>query len=235
MLKKLADNRSCSSWAHRIRTRRFRLFLDLIAKMPRPLKIIDVGGTELFWEQMDFIREMGSAPQEETDRQKDPTGEENVEITLLNLEPAKTTRPGFVSLIGDARDLSRFGKQSFDVAFSNSVIEHVGSFDDQKRMAAGMQHIAKTIFLQTPNRYFPLEPHFLFPLFQFLPLKYQVWLLMHFSLGWYPRFKDKQTARDIARSIRLLSRRELQALFPKAKIYKEKLAGFTKSFVVVKP
>ncbi len=287
VLKKIADNTKRGSWANRMRERRFRLFRELIAGMPRPLRIIDVGGTESFWEQMGFIGEMGSggevgtaqqadvarqvdaakkadfeqqanavpqektaqhmdaakktgseqranaAPQKATARQKNPAGEGNVEITLLNLQPQQIRNPGFVSVVGDARDLSRFNDQSFDVAFSNSVIEHVGGFDDQTRMAREMQRVGKRIFLQTPNRNFPLEPHFLFPFFQFLPLRCQVWLLMHFRLGWYSRFKNKETATEAAKSVRLLTRKELKELFPHATIRKEKIAGLTKSFVVM--
>ncbi len=227
------------SWANRMRERRFRLFRNLIAGMPRPLRIIDVGGTELFWEQMDFAAEMGSGGEMdaggegETTRQKTPAGEGNIEITLLNLQSQQVRNPGFVAVEGDARDLSRFEDQSFDVAFSNSVIEHVGNFDDQARMASEMQRVGKHIFLQTPNRNFPLEPHFLFPFFQFLPLRCQVWLLMRFSLGWYPRFKNKETATEAAKSVRLLTRKELKKLFPHATIHKEKLAGLTKSYVVI--
>jgi Methyltransferase domain len=48
----------------------------------------------------------------------------------------------------------------------------------QRRM-----RVAKRYFVQTPNRYFPIEPHFLFSGFQFLPLPVKRWLLMLFSLG----------------------------------------------------
>ena len=68
-----------------------------------------------------------------------------------------------------------------------------------------MQRITKNIFVQTPNKYFPLEPHFLFPFFQFLPLGMQVWLLTHFQLGWYPKYQSKEEAKGAAKSIRLLT------------------------------
>lgn len=215
-LKKLADNKKAGSLADRLRRKRFALFLEMISGMPRPLKIIDVGGTELFWERMGF------------------TGQDNVEITLLNPAPAKVSRKGFRCVIGDGRDMKQFRDNEFDLVFSNSVIEHVGSFDDQKRMAAEAGRIAPRLFLQTPNRYFPIEPHFLFPFFQFLPLRMQVRLLMNFNLGWYPKTPVKNKAANICRSIRLLSKTELKLLFPGAQISKENFYGLTKSYIVMK-
>ncbi len=182
--------------------------------MERPLRILDVGGTELFWEQMGF------------------TGQPGVEITLLNLDEQAVSQPDFVSLAGDARDLGQFPDQSFDVVFSNSVIEHVGGWEDQQCMASEMRRVGMHVFLQTPNRSFPLEPHFLFPFFQFFPLRWQVFLLMRFRMGWYPRYANKAEAEAAARSVRLLTRRELQQLFPGAELSRERWMGMVKSYVV---
>lgn len=215
-LKKLADNKKAGSLADRLRRKRFALFLEMISGMPRPLKIIDVGGTELFWERMGFA------------------GQDNVGITLLNPIPATANRKGFHCVIGDGRDMKQFRDNEFDMVFSNSVIEHVASFEDQKRMAAEAMRIAPRLFLQTPNRYFPLEPHFLFPFFQFLPLSIQVRLLMNFNLGWYQKTPEINKAANICRSIRLFSKTELKLLFPGAQIIKEKFYGITKSFIVLR-
>jgi hypothetical protein len=121
---------------------------------------------------------------------------------------------------------------SFDVVFSNSVIEHLGPrFADQKRMADEIRRVGKRYFVQTPNRYFPLEPHFLTPGFQFYPLDLRVWLVSNFNVGWYKRIPDKAKARREVESISLLSRDGVRRLFPGGRIYAEKIAGLTKSFV----
>jgi hypothetical protein len=91
--------------------------------------------------------------------------------------------------------------------------------------------VAKRYFVQTPNRYFPIEPHFLVPGFQFLPLRVRAKLLSRFRLGWYDRVPDKREARREVESVALLSERQVRALFPAAEIYREKFAGLTKSFV----
>ena len=98
-------------------------------------------------------------------------------------------------------------------------------------MAEEVRRVGKRYFVQTPNRYFPIEPHFLIPWFQFLPLTVKVFLIRDFNLGWYPKTRDRQKALARVTSINLLSRRELKALFPTARVYQEKFFGLTKSFV----
>jgi SAM-dependent methyltransferase len=214
ILKSLVDNRSASSLATTMRKRRFAFFLSLLGTVPRPIRVLDVGGTQEFWDMMG-VAALG-----------------DVRVTLLNLAAPPVSAASFESVAGDARDLSRYPDSSFDVVFSNSVIEHLGpDFADQKRMADEIRRVGKRYFVQTPNRYFPLEPHFLTPGFQFYPLDLRVWLVSNFNVGWYKRIPDKAKARREVESISLLSRGDLRRLFTGARIYEEKIAGLTKSFV----
>jgi hypothetical protein len=158
--------------------------------------------------------------------------EENAHIVLLNLSELRINHNNFTSVAGDARDMRVFKDKEFDVAFSNSVIEHVGNLEQQEQMAEEVQRICKRYFIQTPNRYFPIEPHFLFPFFQFLPLSWKVFLIRHFDLGWTPKIADREKAEELFLPIRLLTKKELKRLFPGGKIFKEKFLGLTKSFVV---
>jgi hypothetical protein len=123
--------------------------------------------------------------------------------------------------------------KSFDVVLSNSVIEHVGTLSDQKRMANEIRRVGKAYFIQTPNRYFPLEPHFLIPFFQFFPTNLKIYLAENFKPGWYRNRKIEAAIED-AQQIRLLSKKELMRLFPDGKIWEEKVMGLTKSFIVYK-
>lgn len=213
-LKALGDNRDAGSLATRMRRRRFAFFLSLLARVKRPIRILDVGGTEAFWMMM---------------------GQEalgDVHVTLLNLAAQPVSGSRFTSVAGDARDLSRYGDSAFDVVFSNSVIEHLGpGFAGQQKMAREIRRVGKRYFVQTPNRYFPIEPHFLTPGFQFLPVQARVWLLSHFRLGWYDKIPDKREAKREVESVELLSGRQVRKLFPGARIYRETIAGITKSFV----
>lgn len=212
MLKRIADNRDEQSLAVQFRRKRFAFFLSLLSRLKRPVHILDIGGTEAYWKMMGL----------DTNDQ--------VFITLLNLTEDTVTLPRVTSTVGDARSIQA-KDNSFDIVFSNSVIEHVGNYQDQLKMANEVRRVGKCYFVQTPNKYFPLEPHFLFPLFQFLPVRLRVLLLQNFNLGWFKKTPDLQQALELVDSIRLLSRKEFKALFPKAFIYEEKVLWMTKSFV----
>ena len=214
LLKKLGDNNDAASLASTMRRRRFAFFASLLGGVSRPIHILDVGGTQQYWDSMGH-EALG-----------------DVHITLLNLRAQPVSRRNFTSVAGDARDLSRFPDGSIDVVFSNSVIEHLGpKFADQRQMANEIRRVARRYFIQTPNRYFPLEPHFLTPGFQFLPLGTRVWLASHFDVGWSRRIADKAEARREVESISLLSESQFRELFPEALIFKERILGLTKSFV----
>ncbi len=198
-----------------LRQRRFLHFLKLFHRQPKPVTILDVGGTPEFWRTMGF------------DAQDEST------ITLLNLDPTAVTGGPFRTMVGDARDLSPFEDGEFTIVFSNSVIEHVGTFDDQRRMAEEIRRVGRCHYVQTPNRYFPVEPHVQFPLFQFLPASTRAFMHQKMSLASYPKARSAAEAREWADEIRLLTRREFQQLFPDSRIVSEKFFGLTKSFMAI--
>ncbi len=204
-----------AAFARKMRKKRIALFASLISELPRPLNILDVGGEQGFWEIVGLIKE-------------------DAKIVLYNISPSEVLYPNLVSIVGDARDMREFGEKQFQIVFSNSVIEHVGTYAQQRQMAEEVQRVGERYYVQTPNRYFPIEPHFLFPFFQFLPVKLRVFLVAHFNLGWRGKITNKQEALEAVQEIRLLTEKELKELFPGAKIYKEKLLGLTKSFIVYK-
>jgi hypothetical protein len=212
MFKLIADNRNRNSVATKMRRKRAALFEKLIASLESPVRVLDVGGTESYWKMIN------------------PAGSYKTIVTLLNLQAVNTSLPNCTSIQGDARNLD-FEDGSFDVVFSNSVIEHVGGYEDQSAMAKEVCRVGKRYFVQTPSKHFPIEPHFLFPFFQFLPFELKVWLLRNFRLGWFPKTPNEASARQIVQEIRLLGRREFIRLFPGAKIYEEKIFGLTKSFI----
>ena len=97
-LQRLADGEAAGSFSNRMRSQRFRLFDGLVADLPRPIRILDIGGTNEFWEQRGWA-----------DRA-------DVEITLLNLFEEPQLHANIISTVGDATDLADHADKSFDVA-----------------------------------------------------------------------------------------------------------------------
>jgi hypothetical protein len=213
-VKWIADNTDNRSLATKLRTRRLMFFKELLATIPRPIRILDVGGTQRFWEVMDF------------------TDEPDTHIVIFNLTDTQTTYENLTSVVGDATNMTQFMDNEFDVVFSNSVIEHVGEYDKQSQMAQEVRRVGRRCFIQTPNFFFPIEPHFLFPAYHLLPISMRVWLLRHFNLGWIKREADVDRAREKIENIRLLRKKDILELFPGSKLYEERVLGLVKSFVV---
>lgn len=193
---------------------RFSFFARLLADLPRPLSILDVGGTYDYWQRLDY-RRLGQ-----------------VRLVLLNVFPQDLVVPPFTAVIGDARDLSRYSDGEFDLVFSNSVIGHVGAFADQARMASEIRRVGKRYFVQTPNHGFPLDWRTHVPCFHFLPIPWQAWCFRHFPVGTYPRIRDRATSLSLASRVRNIRKAELPILFPDATIVPERILGITKSFMI---
>jgi methyltransferase family protein len=215
-LQGLANDGHPDSLSHRLRERRFQVFERFTATLPRPLSIVDVGGTNEFWEQRGWA------------------GRQDVEITLVNLDEANRRHENIVPTAGDATDMSEHEDGSFDVAFSNSVIEHLFTFENQAAMASEIRRVSsRAYWVQTPNFWFPVEPHFLVPAWHWLPEDARVAILRRRGVGWAGRCPDPDHARRVVEEHRLMRRRELARLFPDARIVGERFGGLVKSWTAV--
>ena len=173
-------------------------------------RILDVGGFPAFWEDTDF----------------------DAHITTLNLQAVEVPpamRARCTAMIGDGTRLP-FGDGEFDIVFSNSVIEHLGGWEQQQRFAREICRVGRRYYVQTPAREFPVEPHLLAPFIHWLPMGLQRRLVRN-GTGWglITRPTPGQVE-AILGEIRLLTFEELQALFPDSLILREKFLGFTKSY-----
>jgi hypothetical protein len=140
---------------------------------------------------------------------------------------------GIPQVLGDGRQLP-FPDQCFDVAFCNSVIEHLGSRENQKRLADEIRRVARQYFVQTPNYWFPIEPHFLTPCVQFFPVPTREKLIRNFTVwGWVTR-PSPESCRAIVQEIQLLKPAELRAMFPEAELIVERFMLFPKSLIAVR-
>jgi hypothetical protein len=202
------------------RSQRFEAFARLVDRLSdqhkRPIRILDIGGTNSFWEQRGW------------------SGRNNVHIVLINLATQPSVYDNIEVRQGDATDLSEFPDGAFDVVFSNSVIEHLGTFGRQAAMAAEVRRLAPLYWIQTPNYWFPIEPHFLTPGWHWLPARLRIALLQKRRWGWRGPCPDHEEAKALVHEIRLMRGRELGRIFPDATFKKDRVGPLVKSFVAVR-
>lgn len=149
------------------------------------------------------------------------------EIVAVDLTPGESEwlqQENVTVRVADATKLP-FENGEFPIVFSNSVIEHIPT-ELQPAFAGEIRRVGQRYYVQTPNRWFPIEPHYQFPFFQFFPEKLQRWLNARFTLGW--REKGHWHPAN------LLSARDLRRLFPDGEIHRERFLGLTKSLLVVR-
>ena len=153
-------------------------------------------------------------------------------VVLLNIDDQHAPA-GFVTVKGDARKTS-FPDKSFDLAFSNSTIEHVGTWEDQQAFARELCRVGKRVYCQTPARGFFFEPHYFTPFvvwFGWLIKRY--WFVRHctyYGIRWKP---SREQVRDFQTHLRLLNYAEMQQLFPGCTIHRERFLGMTKAYIAI--
>lgn len=175
--------------------------------------ILDVGGSPYNWDVIGY----------------------SGKVVMLNLDPSAntTSRPNRSFVVGDGTALA-YDDESFDIVFSNSVIEHVGDHEQQRRFAAEVCRVGRRVFLQTPAKSFWLEPHYVTPFIHYLPRTWQKKLLRNFSLwGLIARPSQDYVDRFVDQT-KLLGYGDLKQLFPGCTIQKERFLFATKSYTVTK-
>jgi len=156
-------------------------------------------------------------------------------VTLLNLNIPKGIKDknGFNFVVGDGRNI-KYEDNFFDIVFSNSLIEHLFNYDNQKIFAKEIGRVSKKLWVQTPNKYFFIEPHLLGIFIHWFSKKIQKKVIRYFTLWGLIVKPSKKRIEDFLNEVRLLSYKEFKDLFPDCKIYKEKFMGFSKSFIAIR-
>ncbi len=171
------------------RSRRGQRFRRFLSGMNRPVRIVDLGGTARFWEAWGI------------------EAQDRLEITLVNNHHIDKTNvryhatsPFMHDLLQDATLLPTEFFDQYDLIFSNSFIEHLSDRAEQRKLAAEIVQSGKPYFIQTPNKFSPVDPHFpssLVPFFAVYPRALQAALLTRSGLSGghrYPSFAAAQTA-----------------------------------------
>jgi Methyltransferase domain len=179
-------------------------------------RVLDLGGSPVIWENI-------SVP---------------LDITILNLpggvpsfqlDDARTSNHTFYYVEGDACNVHQFADCSFDLVFSNSVIEHVGPPEKQEAFAREVLRLGKSYWVQTPSAWFPIEAHTGMPFYWFYPEQLRAWLLRR-SRKKLPAWWTEYVAET-----RVLSRGRMAELFPDARLHIELFFGLPKSLVAYSP
>jgi hypothetical protein len=118
----------------------------------------------------------------------------------------------------DATQRLPFDDGEFDIAYANSVIEHI-SPERRPAFAREVRRVARGWYVQTPAVSFPIEPHSLLPAAHWLPRAPR---RVYWRLG----------AGSDPDEIRLLRRSELEGLFGPA--FRERFGPFTKSWICIR-
>jgi SAM-dependent methyltransferase len=207
---------SIKGWLHSyFRTQRLEFFVSQYPNLSM-LSVLDVGGTPGMWE---ILKERFDIVPKR--------------IVLLNKFNQKESNCSYECVMGDARHLP-YSDKSFDLVFSNSVIEHVGNEADRLKFARECERVGKEIYIQTPNRWFPIEPHILTIFIHWLPrpLYKKLSFLSVMFIVQILKIKPNVNVIQWADNANLLSRKQLQELFSNKMIIEEKVFGLIKSFIV---
>lgn len=210
---RIAGTSGEESLGAKLRRRRWAMLMDRFPDLAS-MRVLDLGGTTQSWEL---------APVKPA------------HVTLLNMGLSEVETPDWMrQLAGDACDVpDPIRSEDWDLVFSNSVIEHVGGYAKRAEFAEQVRSLAPAYWVQTPNRYFPVEPHWLFPGFQFLPVAARRTVAQRWPLYRW-RSDDRERALREVLEIELVSKTEMAHLFPDAELLPEKVVGLTKSWIAVR-
>jgi SAM-dependent methyltransferase len=194
-----------------------RLFVSM-CRVDSRSRVLDVGGGPAIWASMPAASRQW--------------------VVYVNIPRARADDETAETLVfADGRALP-FADGTFDVVFCNSVIEHVGDSASQARLAAEIRRTGRSYWVQTPNRWFPVEQHLLTPFLHWLPRGWQRVLVSRVNLWrWIAKPRPDQAMyyyRHYLEDILLLSESDLGQLFPDGQLMRERVLGWTKSVVAVR-
>lgn len=199
------------------REKRFNKFTELLATAPLD-QLLDVGGNPNDWfGRGNIVRNVDS-----------------LNLNTCEIVNIPKGSPRIVSLAGDGKSLV-FEDQSYELVYSNSVIEHVGDSIARAAFAAEILRVGRKVWVQTPAYACPVEPHYLGLFVHWFPQSWRWPLIQWTTFIGLTGAAGKEGLRAIMESTELMKKKEFQALFPDCEIWVEKLFWiFPKSYVAYK-
>lgn len=204
---------SDDSWAARWRRRRAGWLVETFPDLAQ-MSVIDLGGRLDTWLRAEV---------------------RPARVHVVNLESPPAEMPDWARVEhGDACALPRrITERRYDLVFSNSVLEHLGGHERRLRFAEAVHSLAGAHWVQTPYRYFPIEPHWLAPGMQFLPVRSRVALARRWPLAHSPARTHEAAINDVLWT-ELLDRSQMRHYFPHSQLRTERVAGLPKSLIAVR-
>jgi hypothetical protein len=175
------------------------------------MSVIDLGGRIITWQRL-------------------PVRPKHVH--MVNMQPPRADIPEWAEFdLGDVCALpAHIAGRQCDLVLSNSVIEHVGGHERRERFADSVHQLSGSYWVQTPWRYFPIEPHWMAPGMQFLPVAVCVQVARRWPLS-RECGKPRETAVRKVLGVELLDRTQFHYYFPDSLIRTETVFGIPKSLI----
>ncbi len=176
-------------------------------------RLLDVGVTDKDWRSNNFLEA------------RYPYAARITAVGLVDMPAFRSQFPAVRFVEADGRRLP-FADQSFDIGFSNAVIEHVGGADDQRRFVHELVRTCHRVFIATPNARFPIDPHTLLPLVHWLPRSIRHRVL---RLTGNARWASEVALRPIGAS-------EFRSMFPpgvRVRIVRQRVLGLTTVLIAI--
>ncbi len=155
-----------------------------------------------------------------------------VNVSQEYLDAIKERYPVVNTRFADARRLP-WPDKTFDVVFSNAVIEHVGNLQDQRQMASEIMRVGKRWFVTTPNRWYPFEFHMRLPFVTWLP--WHSYLRFSRLVRYDPSQRKYVFGSRYPATLRLMSAGDLKRCFPNSRVIKQRVTPMAETLIVIGP
>lgn len=154
-------------------------------------------------------------------------------LNILDLNKGLEARHHYDFVNGDAIELP-FADGSFEIVFSNSLLEHLSGYEEQKKCAREMRRVGRRLWIQTPAPGFPIEPHLLGPPVQKLRKPWRRMAFRWLTLQGLLEHPSEGKIRELLEDIHPVSYSKMNELFPDCRIVKERFGFLPKSYIAVR-